>query len=44
MTLGEIGGLGIINTIARLKMTHNEKIRYIIYNDDGMVIKITSGK
>jgi len=44
MTLGEIGGLGIINTIARLKMTHNEKIRYRIYNDDGMVIKITSGK
>jgi sensor histidine kinase YesM len=44
MTVGEIGGLGIVNTIVRLKMTHNEKITYKIYNETGMVIEITSRK
>lgn len=40
MTVGNIGGLGVVNTITRLKMTHSKRISYEIYNDDGMVIKI----
>lgn len=40
----DTAGLGIANTIIRLKMTHNEKIDYSITNDNGMKIKIVSGK
>ncbi len=35
-------GLGVANTIIRLKMTHNEKINYFITNDNGTRIKIIS--
>lgn len=43
MVVGNIGGLGIANTIIRLKMTHNSRINYSISNDNGMVIRIVSG-
>ena len=42
MTVGNIGGLGVVNTITRLKMTHSKRINYKIWNDSGMVIKITA--
>lgn len=35
-------GIGVVNTIARLKMTHNENIRYEIKNNNGTVINIIS--
>lgn len=35
-------GIGVVNTIARLKMTHNENIRYEIKNNNGTVISIIS--
>ncbi|MEE0867663.1 MAG: histidine kinase [Clostridia bacterium] len=35
-------GIGVANTIVRLKMTHNENIRYEIKNDKGTVISIIS--
>lgn len=35
-----INGLGVVNTITRLKMTHSKRISYEIWNDDGMIIKI----
>lgn len=35
-------GIGVVNTIARLKMTHNENIRYEIQNKNGTVISIIS--
>lgn len=37
-------GLGVANTIIRLKMTHNENMDYSIKGDDGFKIKIVSGK
>ena len=40
MPMGNIGGLGIVNTITRLKMTHSKRISYDILNDNGAVIKI----
>lgn len=40
MPIGNIGGLGVVNTITRLKMTHSKKISYEISNDNGAVIKI----
>ncbi|MDD6763319.1 MAG: histidine kinase [Clostridiales bacterium] len=43
MTVGNIGGLGIVNTIVRLKMTHSRDIKYYIENDNGMLIRISSG-
>ncbi|MGN1115379.1 MAG: sensor histidine kinase [Candidatus Ornithomonoglobus sp.] len=43
MSMGDIGGLGIVNTIIRLKMTHNSNISYDIRNDNGMIISIISG-
>ncbi|MGN0149572.1 MAG: sensor histidine kinase [Clostridia bacterium] len=42
-TVGDIGGLGIVNTMVRLKMTHNSNISYDIKNDNGMIIRIVSG-
>ena len=42
--VGNIGGLGIVNTIVRLTMTHNKTLKYDIYNDDGMEIKIVVGE
>ncbi len=44
MTVSDIGGLGIVNTVIRLKITHNSDITYEIKNDNGTVIRITSGK
>lgn len=35
-------GIGLVNTIVRLKMTHNENLEYEIYNDNGMVVMIKS--
>ncbi|MGN0162357.1 MAG: sensor histidine kinase, partial [Candidatus Ornithomonoglobus sp.] len=43
MRVGDMGGLGIVNTIVRLKMTHNSNISYDIRNDNGMIISIISG-
>lgn len=43
MSVGGIGGLGVVNTIVRLKMTHNSNIKYSIDNSSGMTIKIVSG-
>lgn len=43
MTVSDIGGLGIVNTVIRLKMTHNSDITYEIKNDNGTVIRIISG-
>ncbi len=40
MSIGSIGGLGIVNTIVRLKITHSNHIQYRIRNDNGMCIKI----
>ena len=40
MPIGNIGGLGVVNTITRLKMTHSKRISYEITNDNGAVIKI----
>ena len=40
MSLSGIGGLGIVNTIVRLKMTHSKRIEYSIFNDNGMGIRI----
>ena len=42
--VGNIGGLGIVNTIVRLTMTHNKNLKYDIYNDNGMEIKIVVGE
>ena len=42
--VGNIGGLGIVNTIVRLTMTHNKNLKYDIYNDNGMEIKIVAGE
>ena len=42
--VGNIGGLGIVNTIVRLTMTHNKNLKYDIYNDNGMKIKIVVGE
>ena len=44
MSLGEIGGIGIVNTIVRLKILHNKEVKYQIYNDNGAVIRITVGR
>lgn len=44
MNLGEIGGIGIVNTIVRLKILHNKEVKYQIYNDNGAVIRITVGR
>ena len=41
--VGNIGGLGIVNTIVRLTMTHNKNLKYDIYNDNGMEIKNCCG-
>ena len=38
------GGVGIVNTIVRLTMTHNKNLKYDIYNDNGMEIKIVVGE
>ena len=35
--------MGIVNTIVRLTMTHNKNLKYDIYNDNGMEIKIVVG-
>ncbi|MBR0365721.1 MAG: histidine kinase [Clostridia bacterium] len=40
MSLSGVGGLGIVNTVVRLKMTHSKHIKYSMYNDNGMGIKI----
>lgn len=40
MSLSGTGGLGIVNTIARLKMTKSKRIEYSMYNDNGMGIRI----
>ncbi len=42
-SLGGIGGLGVVNTIVRLKLTHSESVKYSIWNDGGMGIKIIVG-
>ena len=42
MSLGNIGGLGIVNTLLRLKMTHSKRLEYEITNDNGMIIKISA--
>lgn len=39
-SLSGIGGLGIVNTIVRLKMTHSKRLSYSMYNDNGMGIRI----
>lgn len=40
MSLGDIGGIGIVNTIVRLTMLNNNGVKYKIYNDNGAVIII----
>ena len=42
--VGDIGGLGIVNTIVRLTMTHDGKVSYDIYNDHGTGIEIITGE
>ncbi len=43
MPLGVTEGLGIVNTIVRLRLTRSEPVQYSIWNDGGMVIKIIVG-
>lgn len=40
MEVGEIGGIGIVNTVVRLKMIHDSSVKFRIYNENGAVIHI----
>lgn len=44
MTTGSIGGLGMINTIVRLRITHNSNTRCIINGENGTEIIIRTGE
>lgn len=44
MAVGEIGGIGVVNTVVRLKMIHDSSIKFRIYNENGAVIHITAGE
>ena len=35
MSLSDIGGVGLVNTIVRLKMTHSRKLQFKIWNSSG---------
>lgn len=39
-----MGGLGVASAIVRFKLTNNENISYKIFNDEGMVIVVRSGR
>ena len=41
--MGSIGGLGMINTIVRLRLTHNSNTECVINGDDGTEIIIRTG-
>ena len=41
--MGSIGGLGTVNTIVRLRLTHNSNTKCVINGDDGTEIIITAG-
>lgn len=41
MTLSDIGGVGLVNTIVRLKLTHSKKVDYSITHSGGALIRIT---
>lgn len=42
--IGSIGGLGTVNTIVRLRLTHNSNTKCIINGDDGAEIIIMTGE
>ena len=42
--IGSIGGLGTVNTIVRLRLTHNSNTKCIINGDDGTEIIIMTGE
>lgn len=44
MAVGEIGGIGVVNTVVRLKMLHDSSVKFRIYNENGAVIHITAGE
>lgn len=41
--MGSIGGLGMVNTIVRLRLTHNSNTECVINGDDGTEIIIRTG-
>ncbi len=41
MSVGEIGGLGIANTVVTLKMMSDRNVKYSIFNDNGFTVVIT---
>ena len=42
MSLSDIGGVGLVNTIVRLKMTHTKRLDYSIRSSGGTIIKIVA--
>lgn len=42
MSLSGIGGVGLINTIVRLRMTHSKRLDYSIRSSGGTIIKIVA--
>lgn len=44
MNVSNLGGLGVVNTIVRLKMTHNKNLKFDFFNDNGMVLRLISNQ
>ncbi len=42
MSLSDIGGVGLVNTIVRLRMTHSKRLDYSIRSSGGTIIKIVA--
>lgn len=41
MSLSDIGGVGLVNTVVRLKLTHSKRVDYSIRSGSGTTIRIT---